>query len=537
MRKSRIVLIIACLLATVMLLSSCGGAASTIKFTKIIDGSLYTDTNPAYDAALKVDDLQDAEKQSERGDLLLFRDLVETSGSSREKWMVYNLASNKVVYTATESDVYNVTVSLEGDYYIIRTTTYAKSNDVVDYSNYEQKTILYNAEGAEIASADYYASYNEMGSLLRFDGKIYSISDEGAIAFVADIPGYSALPDIFAETEDYYYGSIDDGTVVVLDKELKIVSTYTLPSYIDVNAFAVLENNKVLLQGSIELDAYADKYDYLKDGKKYDLYTVLINGKNAKVKEIDLEYVIHDCEEYDAEDRKESGFNDKVKNVAYVYPIENQRINESVEKMAIISDNGKLQILKPIDGFDVSYVSLVATNRWAVQTEQDYMFLLDEKGDVIGEISNVNDANKSYIVADGKLYDFSLSMVLDYRKEGLTLVETLPDSILFTNKKDELIVYANGTKTTLIAEDAEREYVDSMSEAYRGYFVIVDETNTDAVKYEIYNAKGAKILTLDGGSHFNIFCIAANREGEALIRVTGWDATALEYTYTYYHLG
>ncbi|MBQ9779101.1 MAG: hypothetical protein IJW22_09295, partial [Clostridia bacterium] len=142
-----------------------------------------------------------------------------------------------------------------------------------------------------------------------------------------------------------------------------------------------------------------------------------------------------------------------------------------------------------------------------------------------------------YITCDGKLYDHNLQLLFDYEAEKLYRYESFGNCILFTNDDDELILYANGQKSTLIAKDTAREYMDSYSNE-GDYFVICDSTDPAAIKYEVYNNAGAKILTLDySPESFDISRAFWTPDDSVLMLcVTGWDVTNLEVTYTYYRV-
>ena len=72
MRKTRILLLTALLLAGVMFLSSCGIGGSTLKLKTLLDGATYVDPDPAFSTAAEVADLKNADLEETRGDLALF---------------------------------------------------------------------------------------------------------------------------------------------------------------------------------------------------------------------------------------------------------------------------------------------------------------------------------------------------------------------------------------------------------------------------------------------------------------------------------
>lgn len=546
MRKTRITVLIASLLATVMLLSSCSLFGGSIKFEKFADGSLYKDT-PAYAAAAAVADLANADFETAQGDLILLEKEEKVGEEEYTKYIVYNLATGAVVYTVTETKTTQVQIQLgecnDAAYFTVYTATFTlDENQEVDYSKDPDVVAdLYaGKDGAKIATAARMVQVEKAYDLLRFDGKCYRAAEDGTIAYAFDYSAMADMPEIDTATENYYY-ALGGEEFAIYDKNLAQVAYYAAPSYVDIEGYILLDNDKVFLQGFWSADPYTEDYDVLSyDGEKLNMLTALLDGKKGEIKEIECDYAVMDGYT-DKEDLEEECFNaEKLANLVWILPIENKRMNDSrsAVKMATVTEKGKIKILEDVTPFPTLEIECAGANRWIAEDADRRDFLINEKAEILGEITNRTDRNESYILADGKLYDYSLNMVYDYEAAKLSVKKVLDESILFTDKDGALISYANGAATTLIAKEAllTRNYVNSMSGS--DYYVISDSTDPAAIKYEIYNEAGAKILTVDyNAESFGISRVASTGEGVALLCVTGWDITNLESTYAYYRLG
>ena len=557
MKKTRIVMLTALLLVGVMLLSSCGIGGDSLKLKTLFDGATYVDDSPALSTATEVADLKNAEYESYNGDLALFIGEAEVDSIFYDKYIVYNVKTGTVVFTATESELVKYDVNLcEGyDYFtelpvashfVVWTTTYTKEGDVVNYDKSTDTTTVYNVDGSQIATAARDTDTEYGYDLLYFEGKVYRVGDDGKFAYAFDYSPLAEFPEIIMVSEDYYLAMADGGmarmsgpgmTLACYDKELNLLSTYTAPSYLEASNGALLANGNFLVQGQVQADPFSEDYDFMDEDGKWELYTLIIDVEKGEAKEIECDYMIEFSMPITDEIREEGGLGDKVDNMAYVYAIENKRINESSLYTGTINNKGEFLPLEKINGMNPLEVMMIAENRWLVGTAEGFAYLVDEKGDIIADISNASFNESGYITCDGKLYDHNLQLLFDYEAEKLYRYESFGNCILFTNDDDELILYANGQKSTLIAKDTEREYMDSYSNE-GDYFVICDSTDPAAIKYEVYNNAGAKILTLDySPESFDISRAFWTPDDSVLMLcVTGWDVTNLEVTYTYYRV-
>ena len=548
MTKTRITILTAILLVAVMLLSACS-AGSTFKLKDSLDGSLYEETAVTATATL-IPELQDANLVTHENTLLYFVTYVSTGAvidKSPQRHIVYNLETGAVVFDELESDTVEYSVTLrssymldenEGSFIYVQKTTYAAEGNSINYDDPAISTAIYNTDGSQIASAERDCGVTTSYDLIHFDGKCYRLGDDGKYAYAFDRSSLASFPYIVYSTEELYLSVTASTTssyitkLCIYDKQLNLLSTYTFPSYMEMGSGAILENGNFLLQGTVELDALAEDYDVYADETKYDLVTFIIDLEKGESKEIDFEYTIEEFLSVTDEDREYAGLKGSIASFAVLHPIENKRINENISRIATIDNKGKPKFLEEFNGMNVEELELVATNRWYLCTDTGGAYIINEKAEILGDVTNAA-LFANYLACDAKLYDFDLNVILDYEAEKLTLSSTFDNALLFNNKDGELILFANGQKTTLIAKDSKREFL-SLFEC-EGYFAIVDYSDELNSKTEIYNGAGSKILTLgEEGLTFGIKKISDIVDGSTLICVTSTDSETFEVVRNYY---
>ena len=548
MKRSKIVLLVTLALAAIMVLSSCG-AGSAKKFADLLDGSRYKDPNPSMTTSTKVAALQDAVVNDQSGDLVV---LTKENADGFDTYMLFNMKTGTVVYSVTESAAVDVNINLANtdnygvDYAVVILTTWVLDGDNNHTNEYSYVVSLRDAAGTEFATATRMTGLPETRwDLLRFEGKCYRVDKEGKFTLVGDYSDFAPLPNIVAETEKYYY-AINAGTVIVYDKALAIVSYYNMPTYANVaasQAFA-LDAEKVLLQYTVEEDPFTDDYDIYNpvNDSKQTLHTFVLSA-NGKAKEIRCDYEIFDGGILDDEARDQSGLKDSFVNYAIVYPVEDQRVNRSntARKWATVDKNGKIKEIKSPTLVPFNAFNFVATNRWVFNTADGRAYLVNEKAEVIGEVTGANLGNgRSYFTANGKVYDYDLNVTFDYTAANLTIFRRLNHGIIFRNDDNERILVVNGTKTTLISKDevataltpATKQIVATEDE----YVVIRDTTNTEEKKIIVYNDLGAPVLTLIYETGFEPQ-LEVESNGHLLVSVPGLDTTTATVTHTYYIVG
>lgn len=548
MKKIKLVCFAIVLLTVVLVLASCGAKS----FDDLLDrDAVPADSYPTYTAVAPVPALKDMSAASGYGDLKLFTkyDLATT----HTKYAVYDVVNDKIVWQKEESKTESATAittveyivdmdSLEDcEYFIVTTitTTVTLDNAVPVKTTETENVAIWAWNGTEYAElvnvTDPRGEVDSTQDLLYFEGKVYRADEESKkIAYAFDYSALALFPELDYSTEDYYILQ-DDVLWFTYDKELNLLASYEIPAYAEEGCDAVI-GNSIFVQYYVYEDQYGSEYNLIdEDGEKYTLHTLVIDAKTGKAEEIDTEYLVEDIyfsssDEYWTE---ECGFASTGTEmaIAEAYKIENKRVNDgdTALVLALISENGKITALDFPTKVAVSEFYFIAKDTWVLESVDGRSYVIDGKGNVKCEIDadKIENSSMNYIVANGKLYDYSFNEVYDYQADKLEIERTLPKGILFTNADEELILYANGQKTTLInktaAEAGTREYSSLYSSTYAGYFVIVDSTDAANIKYEIYNTEGKLLKTVENTSTFEISSVSSAKDGAIrLVKIRTW---------------
>jgi hypothetical protein len=548
MKKTRIAFLLAMLMICSAMLAACGGGGGK-KWEKVLDGSLY-EAETAFAAATKVAAL--SEKEFEEGEGVLACFVSETVPANEgdpvyDVLTVYSFAENKEVYTATESKTVKYDISLGEingvSFFTVVITTYAMEDDVVNFTDFTKKTLLYDAAGTQKASADGAASLSRAGSFYAFGDAYYKVNKEVGIVKAYDKNPLASTPYLYQISDNYYIGWNGSSSVTTFyDKDLNVVSNFVLPGYAIETGGGLISENKYLIQYRVKADAYTEEYDILdEDGEKYELYTVIFNIEKGKMKEIECDYYL-DGVDYlpDAQTREYYGLNEKIQAVAEAYLIADKRIDDAIAYLAIVSENGKISLFENLNGVVVVDVTPFAENLFEVYTADNKTYLVNEKFEVIGDISGDYERNEKYILAGGKVFDFTLKEVLDYEDEALEVQYIFVNTILFSDEDGAFFLFADGslkaltsTKTVEGVEVPEKMIVPDQEHWDAGIYVIGDMTDEENPIFKLYNADGKLLLSLAADNYFD-FELVDNTEEWTLIAVEGYDEENEKDTLDYY---
>ena len=526
MRKSKIIVLSAALLTAVMLLGSCSALPfwnKALGMEDVVDEYKYGESYFVLTRCDEVYSLKDASLLDAEGDLALFTKVNNSSyGSAPAEYLVYNMSIDSVVFSITDSD--NTTISIQlysandVDFFTVTIETRPKYSYVEAAVTVE--TELYNADGGKIADASNEVDVTLiMEDFAVFEDEIYRLEDGNiTYAFNKDSFAKTLSGNAFASTDKYYYtnsynsgisGGSDSSyinTINVYDKGLKFVSSYSVPSYAENTTALVLDNGKIFVQYMIELDSFAFIYDVLEDGEKYDIVTLLVDPETGKEDKINFDYVVRYSSQLDDEDRADVCLSEDIKNVALVCPIEDKRIDASYTHMkyGTITDKGAFKAIEVIDGKTSFPSDIIAPDGasgeklWIVNTLEDQQLLVDAKGNVKADVTNVAIHNKRYIIADGKVYNFDLEVLYDFGEKDLETVAMFDYSILFVGEEGEVVLYCNDLATTVVDEDDDDITFGGTIEK-KGFY-IVDASGKNGTEYVIYNEEGDEITAFENAT-------------------------------------
>ena len=576
MKKIKLLFLATLLLITVLVLASCGAT----EFAELVDEEAAPVANPAYQSVTQVSSLMDMEKGDAKGNLQVFTKKTEVTLASGElvrltKTVVYDLVNNSVVWSKEEnppvenlnngvlaksSTSYEVSLDTIEDatFFKVKTVVKTTYNDGVTPDSEKSSLVIYAWNGgsyAEIASAADYTTEPQVQKqldLLFFENKFYRVDENNAITLAFEYPVFAKIPSLKYSTENYYV-SEENGKWITYDKELNRVSAFQAPSY-ENEEFSVVFGDKIFMQTTTVEDPYSNKYDLItvngSNVQKKTLNTFMIDVEDAKTKSVRCSYMVKDDVVISADEEwaEDYGLAASKKEVVLVKvaKIDDKRedTSEMAMQWAILNERGQINVIEVPTAMQVKSFKLVAADTWMLTTIDDCVYLVDAEGEIKGEITKKEYSNDAYIVAGGKIYNYNLEMVYDYKAEKLSL-ETQYSSktaVYLTNADGELFIFANGQKLTLIGKGAKCKV-----EEHNETFVVIKDSSTDGLEsYKIYNSEGTLlksdilINTATGASLDEIAKVSTTKDGSVtliMIKMTSIDATTgSKTTTTYYSL-
>lgn len=531
MKKRKLLILTSLLLVVVMLLSGCA------THRMMTDGEQYRDTALTPTSAAAVEALLGASYENNCEELVYLSDIVIDGEDSHKKHIVYNLATNAVVLTVTETLTTRVDVELhegygENAFFTVKTTSWQMVESAPD--NYTYKTALCAASGAVIAEAEDLLDIQCALDLIVFDSKCYRMDEDGAMEHAFDLGDFAALPELTGKANNRYFYANEEGVVILYDDTCKMLTHYQAPSDALFVMSNQLENGNVLVQYLMTETEESKDYSFIVSNNtggipkgKYTLVTKLIK-KSGKVKDLKLDWLLVEVMNNEQGDLAEMmGYARGYDNLAIACEIVDGRIEYSVSKFKLVkvSNSGKVkgEIKQVIEGQMALNIDFIGENRWVMQDVAEREFLIDEKGKVIGEVTGSENVNAVYFIVAGKLYDYDLNMVYDYEAAKQHLYDgddgVMRHGVLLEDEDGAVVCYANGAAASIIAKDAPREIV----KVAQNYFVVKDSTDAQNVKYDVYNDVGTKLVTLDNEPYR-----VTSFEGACLLRYMNADS---EYVY------
>ena len=503
MKHSRTVGAVALLLMTALLLSSCGIAGGTVDPKSLFDPEAVFTAEEPYTQISSVASIGGATLQTSAGELLYFAG--ELGGYTRH--IVHHVGEGKTVLTLNDREDVTYTVALSenevGGYaYFLLTAVETDGGDTT------VKHTLYDESGTRVDDVrDTMAGLSEVGDLLFFDGVLYCCEEGALTAYMAWSP-LAALPDVEEKRGDYYYSFHDDRRLTVYDKELNLLSTYTLPTYargVDDDIFYhVLGDGNVMIQYYSLLHEDDTRYTALLQEEDtvtpIRLTTVIVEAKSGKAKEVDCEYLLSDAFTV-AEAAAGMGLRTNMADTfVSAYPIEDGYLTpeEASPSLLYMDEHGTLRRVA-VKGEEVYNLTLVGEDRYMAVTKLSHVYLLNEKGDVLGEMTKSNRIVGGYIVCGSLIYDLDLQLVMDLTEKKMTFKTSVGDEIYLTNADGDIYLFEGEDAPTpvLSGDNTQRSFVYS---DYYGY-VIADASSYSSSRYRLYNAEGEALVTISGDAY------------------------------------
>ena len=507
--KKRISLI-AAVLCLVMLLASCG-ATPKAKISDILNTDYLPSENVA-SSLTQISELDGYELLQINKYFAVFEKTVypdlttDPFGAPTVTYKLFSMTVGKVLSTFTAKDT-------EYDFEIFNSVPLV----IVEAESEKNTTYTaYDVTGATVATTNAeFAEPYEFADLIIFNNVAYTMNDTTkALVKSADVSEFAVLGECSDWTEDYYFIQ-DEGTVLVYDRAFDLVYSWFAPSYAKDCTVSVLNDGKLLVQYSYALDSDAKKYDFYETKSshtvKYDLVTMIINPKNGKVTEKNVDFVIdyvfsaeqikHIAKAFDGD----AGdiLSSKLENFAVVYYIEDRMLNnaEAAADFVLMSNKGDIKKSAKLFETQIAAPEKVASGIYKIDLEVGCV-LVNDKGDVIRYINNEEITfDTDYIISDTAIYKYDFTKAYDLSANDAQIMTNLEDSVLIKAEKDngyDIILLSDGKQSTVfsyrlvdgILPDKTTEFNEDVG------FNIYSIGDTTTGEYKYYNHKGALIATL-----------------------------------------
>ena len=382
-----------------------GKEVSTLEKTKVIDEGdnlvYFKEPASASEPEYTID--------PETGEII---EIVDENASEFERHVVYNVENGKTLFNVTESDNTEIEVTLDyvngselGEFFTVTTTRYNLDKDKVRTNVSKIETELYDCKGEKVASVKGVATATTVEDVVYFNGQCYRAQDDGTLQYAFDYSLLSAFPvDINEKANDKYY-AIDresDKGIKVYDNELKFLYEIEIPSYVDLGPVIFLNEEKLLIQYSWELDEDATEFDltYVEetdDGvkmSKQNLVTFIYNPADGTSTEIDCPYAfadsLFDYSYYAYEKDYDEVNTENTQAILFAFEIVDGYLRVEGEGAGItvgINAENQFFTVEEINGEPISYFCQTREGQWSVYT-LNYEYLMDNEGNILGEISN-----------------------------------------------------------------------------------------------------------------------------------------------------
>jgi hypothetical protein len=183
----------------------------------------------------------------------------------------------------------------------------------------------------------------------------------------------------------------------------------------------------------------------------------------------------------------------------------------SYELVTINAKNGKIDEELFSDNDNCFSITAVAKDRYKMTYKNGDVYLVNGNGDIIGKYNGSSDqSNKSFLLKDGRLYDYSLKCVLDLKAEDKSVYAMLGHSVIIRDDEGDFYLFTSGKQTQSIN--------GRVTDYKEGFYITYDSENGT---YRVYDENGTQIGSNIKGSSLSIvssykggFVLSANVEGE-----------------------
>ncbi|MBQ8331223.1 MAG: hypothetical protein IJX94_01820 [Clostridia bacterium] len=526
MKFSKLLCLLSALLLTAMLLTSCGGALSTVSSVGKYLNEDYDPSADVFSQMQTVTELQGYALIQSNDEFAIFSTVTEQNIS----YKIFSMRSAKVVATIAENNMV-CTFATPKDVPALLVT---KTVTSADQTKVETTYHLYDTTGVQVATSKSCDTPPAVfADKVIYNYTAYTVADNGALVDGVKVPEYVRLTSCDQWNDKYYYVLTNSG-LIVYSRSFETVCTWNAPSYATNFMVSPMNDGNVLVQYTYLMDGDATKYDYYETNyvgftEKVDLVSLILSAEDGDVKEVDLDYIVMDLTpNYDLYDGNEenNAYRDDFENIAVIAYIKDKKLDTaaSAQDIVLMNNKGKAQkSLKMIDDQGTNLPSKIGDDVYLVQTLYGSA-LMNGKGKLLESFYNSNVLRPvgDYLVGARTIYNLQMEVVYDLSENDATVTSIMGNTVYVkknTNTGYEIIAFLDGenktiythtetTKTTLTFLDGE-------------YYEIYDpDTNT----YRYYNADGKLLATID---YAPVRLCASDEHGTVLF----WnnDGTAASY--------
>ena len=475
--------------------------------------------------------------------LVYFTSIAESGTQNYERHIIYNMESGAVVYTGTETDRTEITVSAntltwngnDEPYFIVETTSWSDSTRLP--ATEAHSTVLYDQNGTQLEIATQAVAATAQLDLLYFNGKYYRASEAGGIALAFNYSPLAATPNLTDKHGEYYYARTANN-ILVYDSTLSLVSRYDIPTYAIGVTSVILESGDIFLQYQYASDEFhTEDYDLIaitqdQNGQntqtKTKLVSALIDYKSGEAEPIECQYVVRAANTitYNQTIAQDLGINlDDYSVLAVAVPIENKREAQQV-RMVAIDNSGEIVEFERIQGDYLNAIIQFTQGFWEVSTSANRTFLINTEGDVTLEITNATVCG-SLLICDNKIYSTDMTMLYDLTAHNMTVRYRFDGTMLLENADGEIFFYTGvGEPTKLIEKDSQLR----LAGIHNRFFVIRDPHDTSCT-FHVYNVAGTELIAIEKSlAESNTFgSIVASTDNAIVITMTNNEGNAVYY--------
>lgn len=516
--KRNIVLLLACVLALSAVLTSCGGGkgeSNYLGFEGIYNSSYEPEKEKevAYGKAEYASSLEGMTVEESFRTLLTFVNYEAVEGEA--KYAVLNTQTGNVVVTlykefaedTTESYVEILNANEGVEFIKVVTRDYSGNN------GYAYTMDIYTALGEKITTKTSNASsYVELerltDELYVINGKVYEVTDDVA-TYKFDM-GLASIPSNLISTETNHY-RIRSEEIFVYDLSYNLVAYYSAPSDVEMMA-NVLADGNVLIQWLKELPTDATEYDIFMDETKYEFTSMIFDIEAKETETLELDFCVETIlNKVTAADMFANYFaSDSLENVAAIYKIVDKSVNENDYKVVSLDNDASiLGVLGQEIEAQEGVVEPLGNDRFIARDKSGKEYLLNGKGEIIGEVSNASfNSNLGLFAYNGKYYDLDLNLVFDKAEIQYTYVDGRENYEIYADidegygENNTTVTYyiLNGTSLKKLQLPQNITHI-STADNYFTYNYYVEDGSFDKTRYTVYcNALGEKIYSIQTSS-------------------------------------